>query len=57
MLPKKPESASEVLAVVLCPARAFGSGADVAAAARALLPVKAELCRRFQAARAAQRRN
>jgi hypothetical protein len=56
MLPKKPESASWVLAVVLCPARAFGAG-DSAEAARALLPVKAELCRRFRAARAARHKN
>ena len=51
MLPTKPETAAEVLAVVLCPARAFG---NAAAAARVLKPVKAELCRRFRDARAAR---
>ncbi len=54
MLPSKPETASEILALVLCPARAFAAGPrDAAAAALALLLVKAELCRRFRAARAA----
>jgi hypothetical protein len=61
-MPIVPASASsdalDVLAWVLCPARAFAAHEpDAAATARALRPIKAELCRRFRAARAALIRN
>jgi hypothetical protein len=38
----RPRTALEVLAIVLCPAAAFGPGAG-----RALAPVKREIMRRF----------
>jgi hypothetical protein len=50
MLPIDAGNARDVLAVVLCPARAFaGSDEEGAEAAAALLPVKAALIRRFRA--------
>ena len=50
MLPIDAGSARDLLAVVLCPARAFaGSDAEGAEAAAALRPVKAALIRRFRA--------
>jgi hypothetical protein len=53
----RPETAAELLAVVLCPARAFADRGDAAAAARALLPIKAALIHRFRAACAARARS
>jgi hypothetical protein len=58
MLPIDAGSARDVLAMVLCPARAFaGSDEEGAAAAAALLPVKAALIRRFRARNRRARRN
>jgi hypothetical protein len=58
MLPTRPSTAAELLAVVLCPARGFATGSrDAAAAARVLRPIKAELIRRFRAACAVRARN
>lgn len=52
MFPYKAETATELLAFVLCPARAFATRpGEAAEAARALKPVKAALVRRFVAAR------
>lgn len=58
MFPFDAGSARDLLAVVLCPARAFaGSDAEGAEAAAALLPVKAALIRRFRARRRRAARN
>jgi hypothetical protein len=53
----RPTTAAEVLAVVLCPARAFAGRHDAAAAAEVLRPIKAELIRRFRASCAARARS
>jgi hypothetical protein len=58
MLPIDAGSARDVLAVVLCPARAFAvSDEEGAEAAAALLPVKAALIRRFRARTRKSHRN
>jgi len=49
MFPIDAGTAREVLAMVLCPARAFaGSDAEGEEAGRALRPIKAALIRRFR---------
>jgi hypothetical protein len=45
-MPLRPRTPLEALAIVLCPAAAFGPGAG-----RALAPVKREILRRYWAAR------
>jgi hypothetical protein len=49
MFPMNATSARDILAVVLCPARAFaGCDAEGAAAAEVLRPVKVALIKRFR---------
>jgi hypothetical protein len=55
-----PESAVDVLAFVLCPARAFapqGDARELAAVREVMRPMKAEACRRFARIAAARRRS
>jgi hypothetical protein len=55
-----PESAIDVLAFVLCPARAFapaGSERELAAVREMMRPMKAEACRRFARIASARRRS
>jgi hypothetical protein len=58
MFPKDAASALDVLAMILCPARAFaGSDAEGEEAGRALVDVKAALIRRFRAKEKRRTRN
>jgi hypothetical protein len=55
-----PENALDVLAFVLCPARAFapkGDARELAAVRELMRPMKAEACRRFARIASARRRS
>jgi hypothetical protein len=55
-----PENAVDVLAFVLCPARAFaptGSARELRAVRELMRPMKAEACRRFARIASARRRS
>ena len=55
-----PESALDVLAFVLCPARAFapdGGERELAAVRELMRPMKAEACRRYARIASARRRS
>ncbi len=59
-LSPNPESALDVLAFVLCPARAFapaGDARELKAVREMMRPMKAEACRRFARLASARRRS